>query len=314
MLTTAKCRLFKGSTGYFKQLEKGMSVYKYDKAAIEDKKDDTGKTAYKTGKVKKFGNMEMVYIEGGTFAMGTPESEEKRESDEKQHKITVSSFWMGKYEVTQKQYKKVMGSNPSYFTGTGQDLSNLPVENVTWYDAVEFCNKLSEKNGLEPYYKIDKNKEDPDNKNSVFKDQFKYTVAILGGNGFRLPTEAEWEYACRAGTTTAYYWGDEIDDNYLWCYSNSGKETHPVGEKKANRFGLYDMSGNAWEWCFDWYGEYGSVINDPKGADSGMYRVLRGGSWNTFYYLLLRSADRDWSNPGFRNYNYCGFRVVRSAN
>jgi len=146
MLTTAKCKLVKGSTEYFKQLEKGIRVYKYDKSAVEDKDSDKEKneqTAGKPGEIRKFGNTEMVYIEGGTFTMGSPESEEYRSSDEKQHKVTLSPFWMGKYEVTQKQYSEVMGTNPSYFVGTGQDLSKLPVERVSWYDAIEFCNKLS---------------------------------------------------------------------------------------------------------------------------------------------------------------------------
>jgi len=261
---------------------------------------DLTKPEYKTGQVEKFGNTQMVYIEGGTFMMGSPKGEEDRESDEKQHRVAVSSFWIGKYEVTQKEYEDIIGSNPSEFKG-----SNLPVEQVSWYEAVEFCNILSEKHGLNPYYIIKKN------------NDIKWTVKIAGGNGFRLPTEAEWEYACRAGTKTAYYWGDTIDGDYCWYYNNSSGffsdgQTHPAGWKKPNAWGLYDMSGNVWEWCWDWYGTYGGAVKDPKGANGGTYRMGRGGGWSDDSEYL-RSACRNHSDPS-NWYISLGFRLVRNAN
>jgi formylglycine-generating enzyme required for sulfatase activity len=270
----------------------------------------------KKGKTEKIGNIEMVFIPGGTFTMGSPKSEKGRSEDEKQHKVTVSSFWMGKYEVTQKQYKDVTGTNLSNFKG-----DNLQVEQVSWYDAVEYCNKLSEKNGLKSYYKIDKSTEDPNNKNK--DDDLKYTVTILGGNGFRLPTEAEWEYACRGGTTTIFHYGDSLDSTMANFDGNNpynGKKrayrgkTTEVGSFKPNAYGLYDTHGNVWEWCWDWYDEgyYDkSPVEDPENSDSGEYRVLRGGSWIS-NGDNLRSADRGWYGAGNRDLDV-GFRVVRSV-
>jgi len=274
-----------------------------------------GKFIGKIGEVKKIGNVEMVYIDGGTFTMGSPESEKERVIDEEQHEVTLSPFWIGKYEVTQKQYKEVMDTNPSFFKG-----DKLPVESVSLYDVVEFCNKLSEKNGLKPYYNIDKNREDPNKNNS---DKIKWTVTIVGGNGFRLPTEAEWEYACRGGTTTVFHYGNKLDStmaNFNGNYPyNADKgvyreKTTDVGSFKPNAYGLYDMHGNTWEWCFDWYYEayYSrSPVNNPKGSDRGDDRVLRGGSW--FHYgSYLRSASRIHFFPSARC-NDIGFRLVRSA-
>jgi formylglycine-generating enzyme required for sulfatase activity len=163
----------------------------------------------------------------------------------------------------QQQYREIMGNNPSCFVG---DIR--PVEQVTWYDAVEFCNRLSEKNGLKPYYKIE-------------KGVFSTNVTILGGDGFRLPSEAEWEYACRGGTTTAYYWGNKIDGAYCWYTGNSSERTYIIGMKKPNAFGLYDITGNVYEWCWDWYDKSyykNSPFKDPQGPDKGRYRVRRGGS------------------------------------
>jgi formylglycine-generating enzyme required for sulfatase activity len=216
--------------------------------------------------------MRFVPIPAGTFTMGVG-------SEARQVTLT-KAFDLGVYEVTQEQYEKVMGKNPSYFKGPQN-----PVENVNWDDAVEFCRKLSEL---------------PEEKS--------------GGYVYRLPTEAEWEYACRAGTTTKYSFGDsdkELGD-YAWYSGNSGRTTHPVGGKQPNPWGLYDMHGNVWEWCQDWYGDYPSgSVTDPTGAASGSYRVIRGGSWN-YYPLLCRSASRFRFSPGFRHH-YLGFRVLRSS-
>jgi formylglycine-generating enzyme required for sulfatase activity len=222
--------------------------------------------------------MKLVYIPPGEYMMGSPSSERNRDSDEgPQHSVKISNgFYMGIYEVTQSQYQAIMGSNPSYFKG-----DNNPVEQVGWNDAVEFCRRLSQKEG----------------------------------KTYRLPTEGEWEYACRAGTQTRFSFGDNSSDlgDYAWYTSNSGYQTHPVGQKKPNSFGLYDMHGNVWEWCQDWYDENyykNSPSIDPQGPDSGPYRVLRGGSWG---YVIggCRSAYRGRLTPGYqRSSNGHGFRVV----
>ncbi|WP_461256864.1 SUMF1/EgtB/PvdO family nonheme iron enzyme [Treponema sp. R80B11-R83G3] len=229
----------------------------------------------------------MVRIQGGTFTMGSPTNEPGRSSNEVQHQVTVSSFYMGRYEVTQKEYKEIMETNPSDFKG-----DNLPVENVSWYDAVEYCNKRSQKEGLTPAYTR--------NGDNVTWNR--------GANGYRLPTEAEWEYACRAGTTTAYNTGAIINDNTGWYSTNSGYKTHPVGEKPANTWGLYDMHGNVWDWCWDWYGNYSSGSQtDPMGASSGTVRVVRGGSEGD-NGAMVRSAFRFTESPYNRR---GGFRLVR---
>jgi formylglycine-generating enzyme required for sulfatase activity len=245
-----------------------------------------------------------VRINGGTFTMGSPANESGRDGDEIQHQVTVSSFYLGKYPVTQKEYQAVMGTNPSRFKG-----DNLPVETVSWYDAVEYCNRRSQKEGLSPAYTINKNQSDPNNKNS--RDDVKWTVTVnKNANGYRLPTEAEWEYACRAGTPTAYNTGAAISDNTGWYDANSGNKTHPVGQKAANAWGLHDMHGNVWEWCWDWMGDYTSVAQtDPMGAASGANRVVRGGSWNDSAEIV-RSAYRYYSTPSLR-YGDIGFRLVR---
>jgi formylglycine-generating enzyme required for sulfatase activity len=244
----------------------------------------------------------VVRINGGTFLMGSPATEAGRDGDEVQHSVTVSGFYMSKYEVTQKEWVEVMGSNPSYFKG-----DNLPVECVSWYDAVEYCNKRSVKEGLTPAYTIDKTRSDPDNRNG--NDKVKWVVTWnRGASGYRLPTEAEWEYACRAGTTTAYSTGGSITTGQANYDNSSG--TKNVGSYSVNPWGLYDMHGNVWEWCWDWYESYGDgAQTDPVGASSGADRLVRGGGWGgTARYA--RSANRDYGTPSFR-YNDLGFRLVR---
>ncbi len=191
------------------------------------------------------------------------------------HKVMLSAFHIQATPVTQAQYEAVMGRDPSYFKGPDR-----PVERVSWNDAVDFCNKLS----------------------------------ALTGENYRLPSEAEWEYACRAGSTSAYCFGDDDKElgEYAWYDDNSAMQTHPVAQKRANRFGLYDMHGNVWEWCRDWYGDYSSGSQtDPEGPSTGSYRVLRGGSW-FFNARNLRSANRNISSPGNSN-NGSGFRLARPA-
>ena len=240
-----------------------------------------------------------VRINGGTFTMGSPEDEPGHDNYEVQWQVTVSSFYMGKYEVTQKEYREVMGKNPSKFKG-----DNLPVELVSWDDAVDYCNKRSQKEGLTPAYTIS---------NSFFDLFFGRTVTWnRNANGYRLPTEAEWEYACRAGTTTAYNTGASMTDNTGWYKDNSDKKTHPVGQKPANAWGLYDMHGNVSEWCLDLYYFYPSEAQtNPVGVSppSWVYRVFRGGSWRDAA-VLARSAFRGLSALLGNN---IGFRVARSA-
>jgi formylglycine-generating enzyme required for sulfatase activity len=251
----------------------------------------------------------MVRINGGTFTMGSPSSEAGRDDDEVQHRVTVSSFYMGKYEVTQNEYETVIGTNPSNWKGY-----NLPVEKVSWYDALVFCNKLSMREGLSTAYSINGSTDParwgtvPTNSNATWNA----VTIVVGSNGYRLPTEAQWEYACRAGTTTAYNTGSSINTNTGWYDGNNGSRTHPVGEKPANAWGLYDMHGNVWEWCWDWYGAYPtSTQTDPMGASSGTYRVNRGGSWLNAT-RGVRSAYRGGSTLSGRYYDI-GFRLVRPA-
>ena len=204
------------------------------------------------------------------------------------HSVTLSKpFYLGIYPVTQQQYKKVMGENPSYFQGikVGGDSSNHPVEEVTWENAVEFCKKLSE----------------------LPEEQ-------KAGRVYRLPTEAEWEYACRAGSNTAFSFGEnsELLGDYAWYDENSYQRRHPVGEKKSNACGLYDMLGNVWEWCSDWYGEYPTkAVLDPVGAKVGSDRVFRGGSWRT-RAACCQSAFRIRCDPSLQR-NDLGFRVAMST-
>ena len=216
----------------------------------------------------------MVPVEGGTFQMGTPDNAKVRLSDETLHTVTVGSFQMQSIEVTQALYEAVMGNNPS----SDKAWKDYPVTNVSWEDAVAFCEKLSSQTG----------------------------------RTFRLPTEAEWEYAARGGNRSRnYLYSGSNDLNAVgWHEENSGERLHVGREKQPNELGLYDMSGNVWEWCSDWYGPYRTDAvgsDNPKGPDNGQSRVLRGGSWN-LDPQLCRVANR-YRIPDFR-FNYYGFRLV----
>ncbi|AEE15661.1 Sulphatase-modifying factor protein [Treponema brennaborense DSM 12168] len=256
----------------------------------------------------------MVLIKGGSFVMGSPASEAWREKDEVQHTVTLDDFYISKYEVTQAEYESVMKKNPSYFKGAKGE--NLPVESVSWYDAVAFCNELSRREGLSAAYTIDG----------------ETVVWNRSADGYRLPTESEWEYAARAGTSTPFssekapgdvdanfyaHYPYNIEQNY---FNDSVLETRPgyyrqktvaVGSFKPNANGLYDIHGNVSEWCFDFYGAYPKTsVKNPSGAEDGSTRVCRGGGWNDFGKHLrcaFRSSELPEESSASR-----GFRVARN--
>lgn len=244
--------------------------------------------AYSQGLAKPFTNsvgMQFALIPAGTFTMGSPGTEKGRGDDEIPRKITFAKgLYVGVHTVTQEQWQSIMGNNPSHFKGE----KNLPVEHVSWSDCREFCKKLRGK----------------DNK------------------PYRLPTEAEWEYACRAGTTTPYHFGatlasEQANYNGTFVYGN-GKpgvnraKTTPVGSFPANAWGLHDTHGNVWQWCSDWHGGYARNDQiDPQGPKTGTNRVQRGGSWGS-HPIFCRAANRNFSDPDQRT-EFVGFRVCFSA-
>jgi formylglycine-generating enzyme required for sulfatase activity len=247
--------------------------------------------------ITKVGGIKLGRIPAGTFQMGSPDG--KGDKDEHpQHEVRISRpFCLGIYEVTQAQYQAVAGNNPSWFSASGAGKASLagrsgdqhPVEHVSWLDAVKFCNRLNELEGRRPFYEVD---------GEIVR------VPIFAAGGYRLPTEAEWEHACG---------GDPADlDEHAWNNSNSGEMTHPVGTKAANRFGLFDMLGNVWEWCWDPYDrDYYKLLhhNDPTGPETPIaIRVIRGESFQSDP-RYCRSATRLRATIDFR-YEYVGFRLA----
>ena len=235
---------------------------------------------------------EMVRIPAGTFTMGcTPEQGSDCDSDEKpSHQVRISrDFYMGTTEVTQGLYRKVMGNNPSYYKSCGD---SCPVEQVSWYDAVAFANKLSEMKGLEKCY----------------RDSGSSTSFDRNCTGYALPTEAEWEYAARGGENYKYAGSNNVGE-VAWYYGNSGNKTHAVGQKKANGYGLYDMSGNVYEWTWDGYGRYSSGSQtDPTGATSSL-RVLRGGFYYDYEGYVRVSGRNDIRRVPADRSSFIGFRL-----
>ena len=223
---------------------------------------------------------DMVAVEGGTFTMGGTEEQgtDAYDSEKPTHSVTLSSFVIGKHEVTQGLWIAVMGSYPGAPSNTYGLGDNYPVYYVSWNDIQTFITKLNE----------------------------------LTGETYRLPTEAEWEYAARGGKQSQgyKYSGSNTADDVAWYNVNSGNISHPVGTKQANELGIYDMSGNVWEWCADWYGAYtADAVSNPTGATSGTYRVFRGGSWFS-NARNVRVSSRYYDTPSLR-FNYIGFRLAR---
>jgi formylglycine-generating enzyme required for sulfatase activity len=265
----------------------------------------------------------MVQIPAGTFMMGSPEDQVYRHGRGTQHEVTLSkAFWLGQTPVTQAQWQAVMGTKPSLFVSqsTGDDDGwSRPVECVTWYDAIEFCNWLTAmanradaRLALTPCYRVSAITREWELGQSARIVSAKVEV-IKGADGYRLPTEAEWEYACRAGTTTAYSFGDDESmlAKHAWVGENSGECTHPVATRRSNAWGLFDMHGNVNEWCWDWYGEHPrGVVTDPQGPRSGSSRVFRGSSWGGCSQSC-RAATRNYDVPGDRD-SSTGFRVART--
>lgn len=232
--------------------------------------------------------MKLLLIPKGTFTMGSPAAEKERFDNEFEHRVTIGhDYYLGVHEVTQAQYQMVLGENPSRFQGdtVEGDTSSHPVESVSWDDAVEFCRRFSAR---------------PEERSA--------------GRVYRLPTEAEWEYACRAGNAAAFCFGDEEAGvgEHGWSAENSQHQTHPIAQKKPNRWGLYDMHGNVWEWCSDRFGDYPKgAVTDPHGAAKGIDRVVRGGCWVNLA-MDCRSASRRRYAPTLRD-GYFGLRLAMIA-
>ena len=241
------------------------------------------------------GRFDMVALPGGEFAMGSPYGDDMARDEEKpQHQVRVSGFCMARTQVTVRVWREIMGGDADIGD------PDLPVTDVSWLEAIDFCNRLSRRERLQPCYR------------RVGFWRWRRWVCDWRANGYRLPTEAEWEYACRAGTDSRYGFGDDpaLLGDYAWLDDNSDGRPHPVATKRPNRWGLFDMHGNVWEWCWDWYGAYGQESQiDPRGPKSGWGRVVRGGSFDNSPEDL-RSAARDVGHPELRR-GLHGFRCAR---
>ena len=243
----------------------------------DDVTPETDPTPEKENRTFKVGGVEftMVYVEGGTFMMGSDYADAYFDNEKPVHQVTLSDdYYIGQTEVTQALWTAVMGSNPSHFKG-----NNLPVEEVSWNDCQEFIGRLNQ----------------------------------ITGENFSLPTEAQWEFAARGGNySKGYKYSGSNDSDAVTWYENTGNKTHPVGTKQANELGIYDMSGNVWEWCYDWYGPYSSAaVTDPSGPSSGSDRVNRGGSWGN-NATSCRCSYRYHYSPRSANY-YLGLRLVSQS-
>ncbi|MCL1991820.1 MAG: formylglycine-generating enzyme family protein [Spirochaetes bacterium] len=300
------------------ELQEGWNACPFCKTDVAAPKaaSSSGRQAGETA-VSQSG-IKTAWIPAGTFAMGNLRNEMGRNDNEgPQRQVTISrGFWMGVYPVTQEEWERVMGGNPSSFSknpAAGETQGKRPVENVNWYDAIEFANWLSMMEGLKPAYRI-KGITNPDGWGR--EPKWEALDIVDGADGWRLPTEAQWEYAARAGTTTAFSngatdWQNKASiDSIGWFEFNSAKMTHEAGCKQPNPWGLYDMHGNVWEWVWDWYSDYPvRAQTDPDGAHSGALRVSRGGSWY-ISAVFARSAVRFGDVPSMQDGNL-GLRLAR---
>jgi len=272
--------------------------------------------------------IEMAWIPAGSFTMGSNNSQDWNASPP--HTVTLSAgFHMGKYQVTQEQYQAVMGSNPSSFSSnpaSGEVQRRRPVERVSWYNAIVFCNRLSVADGLTPAYEMQTAADTgvwstdtatwgtvPTDWSDPQRTRWDAVRVVASSTGYRLPTEAQWEYAAKGGNEMPgrfTYSGSNNVNNVAWYLGNSNNRTHEVGKKVPNWLGIYDMSGNVWEWCWDWWGSYtGTAKTNPTGSSSGTYRVFRGGSWYDSAEGT-RSANRSYNSPN-PGYIIVGFRLAR---
>ena len=276
MQTVAKCSLLFSDRHYFSLLKKEMPVFAVLSGKNSDEDTKNRMPAAVHGQKKTIGGVEFIFIKGGEFLMGAADGE--GDPDEcPQHKVSVDSFWISRYEVTQAEYESIMETNPSEFVS-----DDNPVENVEWYNAVDYCTRFSAKNSVK----------------------------------CRLPYEAEWEYACRAGTTGKSYWGDNSPFAYCWYAENSGfgfftQRHRSVGSKTPNKWGLSDMMGNVFEWCMDRYDENyytSSPYKNPHGPATGETRVMRGGCYS-YEGNYMRSTVRGCNDPS-RMFSRVGFRII----
>ena len=320
MMTVTKCKLEEDYQKLITQLKPGMQVFMYEKGVT----DSAGETNIEVtpGKIVKFGKAEMVYIKGGEFVMGSSDSEMDRNADEYQHKVKISDFWMGRHEVTIELYREIMKDkfNEDAFTDENGDAvkvnEKMPVTYVGWNEAVEFCNRLSKIHGLKPCYTIATTEDSTD----VYGIDTSITCDFKA-NGFRLPTEAEWEYACRAGTVTPFSTGENITKEMAYFDREYTENANVVGLFKPNGFGLYDMHGNVAEFCWDWYKEdyyTMSPLENPTGPDAPdeySYKVFRGGSMTDSSAEIRSAARPSWFPEGLDGGGNgdVGFRLCRSG-
>ncbi len=283
-----------GISMYAQNATRAMDIYKNGSIFYRHPLSEIDSIKFSADTIK------MILVPGGTFTMGEVGFAEPT------HSVTLSSFYISKTEITQGQWKAVMsGANPSYFNTN----DSLPVEQVTWYNCIQYCNKRSIQEGKKCVYRNSTSGGDdtltsPSGWTSVYRDPT--------AKGYRLPTEAEWEYAARGGNQSHSYTysGSNTVGDVAWYDANSGNTTHQVSTKTANELGIVDMSGNVWEWCWDWYGDYSSTAQtNPTGASSGSYRLLRGGAWYDLINLCRVSFRSGYYNPDGISNDF-GFRVV----
>jgi formylglycine-generating enzyme required for sulfatase activity len=310
------------SSTTFTGLSSGTTYYVYARSASDTYYYDAGLPSVSAGITTAGSSISptgivMVPVLGGSFQMGKELGTTGSGDVTPVHTVTLTGFSMSKYPVTQAQYQAVMGSNPSNFSSnpeSGETQGNRPVEKVSWYDAIVFCNKLSIAEDLSPAYSIN-NSTDPavwGNVPTSDNSTWNSAVIVSGSTGYRLPTEAQWEYAVKGGITqeNLTYAGSNTTGDVAWYSGNSGSKTHEVGKKAPNALGLYDMSGNVCDWCWDWYGNYSNgAQTDPGGASSGANRIVRGGGWNSSA-ANVRSVYRNYGPPSYRSESI-GFRLVR---